>query len=102
MYVTYVDVYNLDNPDNIWMCIICVSESYLDFSVSSGKEDINIKDYKLVRTSNPNKTKRDAVCAYFWEPLPVRIVSDHHLNEYLILKINLNKAYVVSLYCSPS
>ena len=65
MCITYVDVYNLDNPDNIWMCIICVSESYLDFSVSSGKEDINIKDYKLVRTNNPNKTKRDAVCAYF-------------------------------------
>lgn len=39
MYVTYVDVYNLDNPDNIWMCIICVFEFYLDFSFSSDNEN---------------------------------------------------------------
>ena len=57
MCVTYVDVYNLGNPDNIWICIICVFESYLDFSFSSDNENINIKLNTLVTTDHPNKPK---------------------------------------------
>ena len=65
MCVTYVDVYNLGNPDNIWICIICVFESYLDFSFSSDNENINIKNYKLVRTDHPNKIKEVVLVLIF-------------------------------------
>ena len=79
--------------------IICVSESYLDSTFSSNNEQINIKGYKLVRADHPNNIKRGGACACFRESLPVRVVSNHHLNECLILEVNLKnkKGYLVSL-----
>ena len=84
--------------------IICVCESYLDSTFSSDNEDINIKGFKLVRADHPNNIKRGGVCAYVREPLPVRVVLNHHLSECLILEVKLKnkKAYLVSLYRSPN
>ena len=49
--------------------MICLSESYLDSSVSS--DNLYIKDYKLVRADHPVNVKRGGVCVYFKESLPV-------------------------------
>ena len=77
--------------------IICVSESYLDSKFSSDNEDINIKGYKLIRADHPNNIKRGGVSAYVRESLPVPVVLNHHLSEYLILEVNLKskKGYLV-------
>ena len=76
--------------------IICVFKTYLDSTFSSDNEDINTKGFKLVRTGHPNNIKRGRVCAYFSESLPVRVVPNHHLNECLILEVNLKnkKGYI--------
>ena len=82
--------------------IICVCESYLDSTFSSGNEDINIKGYKLARADHSNNIKRGGVCAYFRESLPVREITNHHLSECLVLEVSLKnkKGYLVSLCCS--
>ena len=84
--------------------IICVSESYLDSMFSFDNEDINIKGFKLVRADHPNNIKRGDVCAYVRESLPIWVVTNHHLSEYLILEVNLKnkKGYLVSFYRSPN
>ena len=37
--------------------MVCLSESYLDSSVSSANENLYIKDYKLVRPDHPGNAK---------------------------------------------
>ena len=52
--------------------MIHLSESYLDASVSSDNDNLNINGYKLVRADHPENVKRGVVCVYFREFLPVR------------------------------
>ena len=84
--------------------VICLSESYLDSSIASDNDNLNIKCYKLYRTDHPINGKRGGVCAYIRESLTVRCLSNAYLQECLILEISINNktSYVVSLYRSPS
>ena len=45
--------------------MICLSESYLDSSVSSDNDNLCIKDYNLVRADDPGNVKRGGACVYF-------------------------------------
>ena len=45
--------------------MICLSESYLDSSVSSNNQNLHIKDYKLVSDDHPGNVKRGGVWIYF-------------------------------------
>ena len=84
--------------------VICLSESYLDSSIASDNDDLNIKRYNLYRADHPNNVKRGALCAYIRGSLLVRYLSNAYLQECLILEISVNnkKSYVVSLHRSPN
>ena len=84
--------------------MIHLSESYLDPSVSSANDNLNLNSYKLVRADHSGNGKRGCVCVYFKESLPVRCLPNSYLKECLILEvyINNNRGYVVSLYRSSS
>ena len=53
--------------------MICLLESYLDASVSSDDDDLNVNGYKLVRADHPWNVKRGVVCVcilrnrYLWD-----------------------------------
>ena len=70
--------------------MICLLESYLDASVSSDNNNLNVK--------------RCGVCVYFKESLPVRCLPNSYLKECFVLEVSVNnkRGYVVSLYRSPS
>ena len=42
--------------------MICLSESYLDSSVSSDNNNLYIKDFKLVRADHPVNVEKGGVC----------------------------------------
>ena len=42
--------------------IICLSETYLDSSISSDDVNLELRGYNLVRADNPTNTKRGGVC----------------------------------------
>ena len=44
--------------------MICLSESYIDASVSSDNDNLNINWYKLVRADHPGNGKRGGVCVF--------------------------------------
>ena len=70
--------------------MICLSESYLDASVSSDNDNLNISGYKLVRADHLGNVKRGGACVYFKESLPVRCLSKSYLKECLILEVSIN------------
>ena len=84
--------------------MICVSETYLDSSVSNDEKDISIKGYSLVRADHPNNTKRGGVCIYYKKSLGVRIIDIPNLTESILCQITINNktGYVLVVYRSPS
>ena len=83
---------------------ICLSEMLLSPLVSSTLDFLNIDGYNLVRSDHPSGSKRDAVCCYFKESLPLRILKTTPMTECLVLEMLYNnKLVIVSvIYRSPS
>ena len=83
--------------------MICLSETFLDCSIPSNDERLNMKGYKLIRADNPSDSKKGGMGIYYKEVLAVRPVDVKNLNECLIFAVSIeNRGYVVSLYRSPS
>ena len=84
--------------------MICMSQSYLDLSVSFDNDNLYVKDYKLVRADHPGNVKSGGVWVYFKESLPVSCLPNPYLKECLIFEVSINnkRGYVVSIYRSPS
>ena len=62
----------------------CLSESYLDASVSSDNDNLNINGYKLVRADHPGNVKRGGVCVCVCVCVCVYILRNPYLlNVYL-------------------
>ena len=98
--INLLEAYNTINK----LDVIYLSESYLDSSIASDNDNLNIKGYNLYRADHPSNVKRGGVCAYIRESLPARYLSNAYLQECLISEISINNkmGYVVSLYRSPS
>ena len=84
--------------------MVCLSESYLDASVPSDNDNLNINSYELVRADHPGNVKRGGVRVYVKETLPVRCLPNSYFKECLILEVSINnkRGYVVLLYQSSS
>ena len=83
---------------------ICLSETFLDSSIPTNYDRLNMKGYKLIRTDNPSNSKRGGVGIYYKEFLAVHPVEVKNLNECVLFEVSIKKerGYVVSLYRSPS
>ena len=95
-----MEAYNTVNKFDI----ICLSESFLDSSILTENNNLNINGYKMVREDHPNNVKRGGVCAYVKESLPAHNFSNSYLSECLTLEVTTSnkKGYVITLYRSPS
>ena len=83
---------------------ICISETYLDSTISSDNKNLNISGYNLIRANHLSNSKRGDVCIYFKESLAVQALNNIGLPECLVCKVCLgNKTgYIVVTYRSPS
>ena len=85
--------------------IICLSETFLDSTVSQDDENIMINGYSLLRADHPSNSKRGGVCFYFKEHLPLSRRNDLRiLQEYLLTEIIVDneKCFFTCLYRSPN
>ena len=85
----------------VWLHTISKKIKLLEAYSTINKSDVIClsESCKLNRSDHPNIVKRDSVCAYIRELLPVTCLSNTYLQECLILEISINneKGYVVSL-----
>ena len=56
--------------------LICLSETFLNSSIDGSDTRISIDGYNLIRSDHPNDSKRDSVCIYYKERIPL---SDRNL-----------------------
>ena len=83
---------------------ICLSESYLDSTISSDDKNLCLDGYKLIRADHPKNIKQGGVCIYYRKTLPLKIIQINYLPECLVCEINYDKRkiFIVTLYRSPS
>ena len=83
---------------------ICLSESYLDSTISSDDKNLCLDGYKLIRADHPKNIKQGGVCIYYRETLPVKIIQLSYLPECLVCEINYDnkKIFIITLDRSPS
>ena len=84
--------------------IICLSETYLDSSISSDNDNLELPGYNLVRADNPTNTKRGGVCIYYHNSLPLKVIDIQLLNECINFEIRIGGKLCsfLCLYRSPS
>ena len=86
------------------MDIICLSETYLDSSIQSDNDNLEIPGYNLVRSDYPSNNKRGGVCIYYKASLPLRVIDICFLQECIIFEVMIGdkQCNFVALYRSPS
>ena len=84
--------------------IICLSETYLDSSIPSDDDNLELPGYNLVRADNPTNTKRGGVCIYYHNSLPLKVIDIQFLNECINFEIRIGGKLCsfLCLYRSPS
>ena len=84
--------------------IICLSEAYLDSETLPDDDNLDISGYNLVHSDHPTNSKRDEVCIYYKEVLPLRVINVNYLNEFIRFerKIGEKLCNSISLYRSTS
>ena len=86
------------------MDVICLSEAYLDSSISNADDNLEIPGYDLFRADHPSNTKRGSVCIYYRNSFPLKILNIQYLHECINFEIRIGGKLFrfVSLYRSPS
>ena len=58
---SYIAVYKFDK--------VCISETYLDSSITSDDGNLEILRYNLIRSNHPSNSRRGGVCIYYNHPI---------------------------------
>ena len=99
--LSMLEAYNaLHNYD-----IICISETYLDSSLSHNDPTLQLQGYELIRSDHSSNTKRGEVCLYYKNHLPLNPRENiSRLSECIVveLKTKKHKCFITCLYRSPS
>ena len=84
--------------------ILCISETYLDSSVSNDDTTLSLPGYNLARSNHPSNVKRVGVCLYYKEKLYLRMINVSFLSQCVLCEVTLQrqKGYVIVIYRSPS
>ena len=92
----YITTYNYD--------VICLSETYLDSSILSDDNNLEILGYDPVRADHPCNNKRGGVCVYYRNSLPLEILDIFYLQECIVFELKIGNKFckIVSLYRSPN
>ena len=85
--------------------IICLSETFLDSSIPTDGNRLNIPGCSMMRADHPSNTKRGGVCLYYKEHLRIIRRNDiSNLKECLVTEITAKneRCFLTYLYRSPS
>ena len=93
---TYIATHKLD--------VICLSETYLDSSISNNDKNLEIPGYDSYRADHPSDSKQGGVCIYYRNCFPLKILGIQYLHECINFEIRIGGKLCkfVSLYRSPS
>ena len=76
LLAAYNSVYKYD--------IICISDNFLDSTISDDDDILHMKGYNLIRADHLDNIKRGGVCLYFKKSLTLKKIELSHITECLL------------------
>ena len=67
--------------------ILCISETYLDSSISNDDTTLSLPGYNLARSDHPGNVKRGGVCLYYKEKLSLRMINVFFLSRCVLCEV---------------
>ena len=91
--LTLLEAYNTVHQYDI----LCISETYLDSSVSDDDTTLSLLGYNLAPSGHPGNVKRGGVCLYYKEKLSLRMINVSFLSQCVLCEVTLQrqKGYVM-------
>ena len=91
-----ISIHNFD----VW----CLSETYLDSTISSNDSNLIIPGYDMYRIDHPSNIKRGGICICYKNCLPLKVTNIQYLQEYIDIEMKIGEKLCnfVALYLSPS
>ena len=71
--------------------IICLSETYLNSETSPDDINLEIHGCNIIRNDHPSNTKRGAVCVYYKNTLPFKLINIKYLQECISFEIRTGR-----------
>ena len=95
-----IEAYNANHKYDF----ICISETYLDSSVSDDDKELAMEGYNFIRADHPSNVKKGGVGIYYKKSIAVQIININFLSECLLCEVTVSnkKGYIAVLYRSPS
>ena len=86
------------------MILYASLKTYFDSNTPLDDDNSEISGYTLVSADHPSNTKREGVCLYYKNNLPLRVINIGYLNECLTLELMFGDKICnfAVLYRSPS
>ena len=85
--------------------IICLTETFLNSSILSDDNRIKIDEYNLIRSDHPSDSRKDGICIYYKEHIPLILRNDiNTLDNCLVAEIRSQnkKCLLTCIYRSPN
>ena len=83
---------------------ICISETYLDSSVTDNNKEPGMEGYSFISADHPRNVKKGGVDIYYKESIAVEIININFFSECLLCEVAVTnkKGYIAALCRSPS
>ena len=69
--------------------IFCISETYLNSSITEDDSNLQIPGYDLIRSHHPSNSKIGGVAIYYKNFLPLKLIDVNYLNESILFKLQI-------------
>ena len=76
------------------MDIVCRSKTYLDSSVPTDDDNLQIPGYRSVRADHPSNAKRGGVLVYYKNCLPLKSIDVKYLHECINSELRIGGKFV--------
>ena len=86
------------------MDIVFLSKTYLDSTIQSDNDNLEIPGHNLVRSDHPSNNKRGGICIYYKASPLLRVIRFSFLQECIIFEVLIGDKHCtfVALYRSSS
>ena len=84
--------------------IVCLSETYLNSSFPFDDDNLDIPGYIMIRVDHPANSKREGVCMYYKNCLPLKVLDTRFLHESIAFELRIGDKLCsfIFLYRSPN
>ena len=84
--------------------IFCISETYLNSSITEDDDNLQTPGYDLIRPDHPSNSKRGGIAIRYKNFLPLKLIDVNYLSESILFQLQIFSKICnfISLYRSPS